>query len=227
MPKKTGIWFVTGTGTGVGKTLFTGLLLTHLRQMGLRALALKPFSSGGRGDAEVLQRIQDSDLTLDEVNPWSFERPLAPLIASKIEGFEVPLDGVKEHIFRMQKRCDVLLVEGAGGLLVPLGPGYSARDIIKILGCRAIIVARNRLGVINEVALTVEALERVCPDRARIVLMGGVAGDESVQTNESAIREVIADEVVAIPELDPDACVADQLFGTAKKLQKTLARVLV
>ena len=227
MPKQAGTWFVTGTGTGVGKTLFTGLLLAHLRQAGSHALALKPFCSGGRGDAEVLHSVQHADLSLEEVNPWSFERPLAPLIASRMEGSEVPFASAMEHILRMQGRCEVLLLEGAGGLLTPLGHGYSARDIIKALDCKVIIVARNRLGVINEVALTVEALDTGSTQRAKIVLMGGVPGDESVHTNESAIREVVGSEVLAFPELGPTSCAANQFLSTAKYFQKTLARVLV
>ena len=77
------IIFITGTDTGVGKTLLTGLLLHHLRQSGCHALAMKPFCSGSRADAEFLHAVQDGELTLDEINPFFFAEPLAPLVAAR------------------------------------------------------------------------------------------------------------------------------------------------
>ena len=76
------IIFVTGTDTGVGKTLLTALLLQHLRAHGQSALAIKPFCSGGREDAELLHSLQENELTLDEMNPFHFKKPLAPYLAA-------------------------------------------------------------------------------------------------------------------------------------------------
>src|SRR5438094_393958 len=91
------IIFITGTDTGVGKTVLTGLLLTHLRQTGVRALALKPFCSAGRADAELLHDLQDGELTLDEINPFHFKEPLAPLVAARLHRRKISLDQVLTH----------------------------------------------------------------------------------------------------------------------------------
>ena len=92
------VTFVTGTDTGVGKTVATACLLYHLRQLGVNAVALKPFCSGGRGDAEVLQAIQGPVLSLDEVKPFYFKQPLAPLVAAQKERRSIALDQVVEAI---------------------------------------------------------------------------------------------------------------------------------
>src|SRR5581483_3100804 len=81
-PRRAGrILFITGTDTGVGKTLLTAMLLHHLRVAGRRTLAMKPFCSGGRDDVELLHALQDGELTADEINPFYFSEPTAPLVA--------------------------------------------------------------------------------------------------------------------------------------------------
>src|ERR1035441_2988306 len=77
------IIFITGTDTGVGKTLLTGLHLHHLRQSGCHALAMKPFCSGSRADTEFLHTVQDAELAPEEITPFSISEPLAPLVAAR------------------------------------------------------------------------------------------------------------------------------------------------
>src|SRR5471032_2729870 len=112
--------FITGTDTGVGKTVLTALLTRFLRERGINAAALKPICSGSRADARALHAAMNGALTLDEINPWHFRAPIAPLLAARKAGQRVKLSQVRAHIHAMQKRFDVLLVEGAGGLLSPL-----------------------------------------------------------------------------------------------------------
>src|SRR5258708_17263219 len=147
----TKILFITGTDTGVGKTLLTAVLLCYLRGRGARALALKPFCSGGRADAELLHRLQEGDLSLDEVNPFYFFEPVAPLVSVRRHNNHVPIVGVAQHIRSIASRLasgdplqssnlknkrpkqtaeNYLLIEGSGGLLVPLGEGYTVLDLI-------------------------------------------------------------------------------------------------
>ena len=76
--------FITGTDTGVGKTVLTGLLLHHLREKGVRALAMKPFCSGSRRDVKLLKALQNSELTDDEINPYYFKEAVAPLVAARM-----------------------------------------------------------------------------------------------------------------------------------------------
>ena len=148
------IIFVTGTDTGAGKTVLTALLLAHLRGQGRDALGMKPFCSGDRGDARLLHSLQEGCLTLDEVNPFYFDKPLAPAAAPKRVPFQVALGRIRA----LADRCGVLLIEGAGGLLAPLGDDYTARDLIAALKCKTMVVSRNRLGTINHTLLSIEAL---------------------------------------------------------------------
>src|ERR1019366_7754762 len=114
------VYFITGTDTGVGKTVLTAMLTRFLRERGVNAAALKPICSGGRDDARELRAAMDGALSLDEINPWHFRAPIAPLLAARREQKRVKLSQVLAHVRAMQKRFDILLGEGAGGLLSPL-----------------------------------------------------------------------------------------------------------
>src|SRR5215831_11882028 len=139
-------FFITGTDTGVGKTVLTALLVRWLKEKDIRVAALKPIGSGGRDDARLLHTAMNGALTLDEINPWHFRAPIAPLLAARREHQRVGVAEVLAHIRALQKRFDVLLIEGAGGLLSPLGEDFSSRDLIAALNATPIIVCLNRLG---------------------------------------------------------------------------------
>src|SRR5690242_1368759 len=141
--------FITGTDTGVGKTLLTGLLLSHLRQNNVHALAMKPFCSGDRADVDLLYSLQDGELARDEINPFYFAKPLAPAAAARKDKPSVPLNEVLARIETVGKRCDLLLVEGIGGACVPLARDYLVADVIRQSGCKTIVVGSNRLGTIH------------------------------------------------------------------------------
>jgi dethiobiotin synthetase len=175
--------FITGTDTGVGKTVLTSLLARHLRERGVAVAALKPICSGGRSDARALRSALDGALTLDEINPWHFRAPLAPVLAARREHRRVDLAEVLAHLRNVQRRFDVVLVEGAGGLLSPLGEDFNARDLIGALRAVPIVVCPNRLGVVNHVLLTVETLPRVVACRAAVVLMAPHRPDLASRTN--------------------------------------------
>src|SRR5258708_28833128 len=115
------IFFITGTDTGVGKTVLTALLVKFLRECGVNAAALKPVCSGNRGDARKLFAAMDGALSLDEINPWHFRAAIVPLLAARRENKKVKLAQVLAHVRAMQRRFEILLVEGACGLLSPLG----------------------------------------------------------------------------------------------------------
>ncbi|HEY2329734.1 MAG TPA: dethiobiotin synthase, partial [Verrucomicrobiae bacterium] len=119
-------FFITGTDTGVGKTVLTALLAQFLRERGVRAAALKPICSGGRADAKMLHAALGGALTLDEINPWHFRAAIAPSLAAKLEKKSVTRAQVLAHIRATQKNFDVILVEGAGGLLSPLGEKFDS-----------------------------------------------------------------------------------------------------
>src|SRR5262249_26966634 len=138
----------------------------------VNALAMKPFCSGGRGDAELLHALQNNEVTLDEVNPFYFSRPLAPWVAVKYgkAGKQVPLKSALKRISELQKRCDLLLIEGSGGLLVPLGEKYTVLDLIGALKCEILLVGKNKLGTINHTLLSLSALQGIGVKRVAVVL---------------------------------------------------------
>jgi dethiobiotin synthetase len=176
-------FFITGTDTGVGKTVLTALLAQFLRERGVNAVALKPICSGGRADARALRATMDGVLSLDEINPWHFRAPIAPLLAACRERKRVHLSKVLAHVRALQKRFDVLLIEGAGGLLSPLGENFDSGDLIAALGALPLVVAPNRLGAVNHILLTLEVLPHSAAAGARVVLMSPPKQDAAVVTN--------------------------------------------
>jgi dethiobiotin synthetase len=182
-------FFITGTDTGVGKTVFTVSLLRSLRQKGANAAALKPICSGGRDDARKIFAVSDGALSLDEINPWHFRAAIAPSLAAREEKKKVKLAQAAAYIRAMQKRFEILLVEGAGGLLSPLGENFNSRDLILAARAVPVIVAPNRLGVVNQVLLTLEALPKNYRSKARVVLMPTPKPDGSTKSNATLLAE--------------------------------------
>jgi len=195
-------FFITGTDTGVGKTVLTALLTRHLRERGVNAAALKPICSGGRDDARALRAAMNGALSLDEINPWHFRLPIAPLLAARRDRKRVRLADVLAHVRMMQKRFDMVLVEGAGGLLSPLGGNFDSRDLITALGATPMVVCPNRLGAVNQVLLTLAALPRSASRRARVVLMSPSKPDSSTNTNAGLLAEFLdAKRIFCLPRL--------------------------
>ena len=218
--------FITGTDTGVGKTLLAAMLLQHLRRNGCNALAMKPFCSGGRGDARLLNRLQFQALSMDDMNPFCFQEPLAPGVAARIEGRTIRLAEAKARILAARSRCARLLVEGAGGLLAPLGEGFTLLDLVQELGGQVVVVGPNRLGVINHVLLTVQLLQIKGIKRIKAVLMGQRREDRSAESNPQVLAEILWPvRVYTIPYLGEKALQSGAIERTAKKIKKTLALI--
>jgi len=197
-------FFITGTDTGVGKTVLTALLVKFLRERGPAGgpAALKPVCSGGRADARALRTAMTGALTLDEINPWHFRPSIAPLLAARLEKRPVKLPQVIAHVRAMQKRFGMLLVEGAGGLLSPLGENFDSRDLILALRAIPIVVAPNRLGVVNQVLLTLEALPENLRSKARIVLVSQPKPDAAAKTNARLLAGLTKAKIVSLPWFD-------------------------
>lgn len=219
--------FITGTDTGVGKTVLTALLARFLRGRGINAAALKPICSGGRADARMLRAAMDNALSLDEINPWHFRALIAPLLGARRENRTVGFKQVLTHIRAMQKRFDVLLVEGAGGLLSPLGGGFNSRDLILALGATPLVVAQNRLGVVNQLLLTLESLPKQCRRKAKVVLMLPSKPDASTRANAGLLAEFFdAERIFTLPWLGKEFAVVEVLKNP--QARRTLrARTLV
>ena len=185
------ILFITGTDTGVGKTVFAALSTVYLRQNGFRVAALKPLCSGGREDARTLHAAAGKVLSLDEVNPWYFRLPLAPVLAARKEKKCVKLREVVAHIRHIAKQFEVVVVEGAGGLLIPMGEEFDSRDLIKALGAMPIIVCPNKLGAVNQVRLVLEVLPPGARANARVVLVNPMKPDAASRTNLELLTEFV------------------------------------
>jgi dethiobiotin synthetase len=220
-------FFITGTDTGVGKTVLASLLTRRLRERGVNAVALKPVCSGDRADARALHAASAGALTLDEINPWHFNAPVAPLLAARRERKRVALADVLAHVRALQKRFEVVLVEGAGGLLSPLGENFDSRDLIAALHVTPMVVCPNRLGSVNQILLTLAALPRSASCRARVVLMSPAKPDASASTNVSLLAEFLdAKRIFCLPHfgrrIDLDKVLKDaRVRRTLRALTRT------
>lgn len=187
-PSRSDIIFITGTDTGVGKTVLTALLLQQMRRSGLHALAMKPFCTGTREDVEILRAIQGDELPERLINPYFYAEPVAPWLAAKNSGKTVRLTNVINRINEAKRCCQMLLVEGAGGLLSPLGSRFTALDLIAELDCEVVVVAPNRLGCINQIGLVTHALASAGLPAPCVILMEQQLPDDSARSNQEALR---------------------------------------
>ena len=210
-------FFITGTDTGIGKTVLTALMAGFFRERGVRVAALKPICSGVRDDARVLYATLGGTLTLDEINPWHFRAAIAPVLAAQREKKTVKLAPVLTHIRAVRKNFDVTLIEGAGGLLSPLGADFDSRNMITALRATPVIVAPNRLGVVNHVLLTLEALPQSIRARTRIVLMTPPKADSATASNAGLLGQLSARDIYLLPWFGRN-------FSTDNVLQKPLVR---
>jgi dethiobiotin synthetase len=197
-----GTIFITGTDTGVGKTTLAVLLTRYLVRQGMHVGACKPLCSGDRADALGLQDACAGALPLDEVNPWHFRAPLAPVLAARREGVRVTKAMVLRHLRRARRRFDVIVIEGAGGLLTPLGEAFDARDLVAGLRALPVVVCPNRLGAVNQARLVLAALPPWASARAVVVLVNQLQPDLSSRTNAGLLREWVGPgRVLVLPWL--------------------------
>jgi dethiobiotin synthetase len=151
---------VTGTDTGVGKTYVTAGLTRTARAAGHDVVAAKPFCTGAAVDVAVLHAANAACEPEHTINPVWFRTPLAPFAAAMVENRHIDIGRVHQALFELVSRHAHVLVEGAGGLTVPILRDYDFRNLAEELGLEVILVAANRLGVLNHVRLTLEALHR-------------------------------------------------------------------
>ena len=202
-------------------------LAQYLRSKGARALAMKPFCSGGCDDVKLLQSVQPGELSGEEVNPFYFPEAVAPLVSARKHRRKITLTEAVRRIRAVERRCDILIVEGSGGLFVPLGENFMVADLIRALKCELLIVARNRLGTINHALLTVEAARKLRPQKMKVVLMDCGDRDESIATNFEILRELLAPiAIMEYPFLGQKALDSQGFPRKQKILEKVLARVL-
>lgn len=158
--------FVTGTDTGVGKTLVSCALLQAFAARGLRVAGMKPVAAGckmeGKSlvseDAEMLLAAGNTLTPLEQVNPYAFQPPLAPHIAAAMAGTEIALPPIIAAFEKLQAQADLVVVEGVGGFRVPLNDREDTADLAQLLGLPVVLVVGMRLGCLNHALLTAEAI---------------------------------------------------------------------
>ncbi|MEK7816516.1 MAG: dethiobiotin synthase [Pseudomonadota bacterium] len=161
-------WFITGTDTGVGKTRAAQALLVALAQAGHAAVGMKPIASGAgstpaglrHADAEALRAVSGVAADYDDINPYCFAPAVAPHLAAELAGIDIRPEKILEHFRRLQHRAAFVVVEGAGGWRVLLGPQLSMADLARALGLPVVLVVGMRLGCLSHALLTVEAIRR-------------------------------------------------------------------
>ena len=186
--------FITGTDTAVGKTHVTAALLTELRRRGVSAAAFKPIAcgKGGRHDAEIYAAIMNREQPLDVINPIYLRHPLAPSVAAKLEHKSIDLRKILRTYQQLSANYSVVLVEGAGGLLVPIRKNYFVADLAKALKLPLLIVARLGLGTINHTLLTVHQANAHGLKIAGLILNDTVGGGQGLaeKTNILALPKL-------------------------------------
>ena len=171
-------FFITGTDTGIGKTVVAEGLIRAMKAKGLSVCPMKPVESGcslKKGvlfppDAVTLLKASGADETLDDVNPYRLRNPIAPSVAAEFEGVKIEKKKIVSSYKRLSKKYDITIVEGAGGVMVPVYKKYLFLDLAKDLGLPLLIVARPGLGTINHTLLTIEAAKNRGLDIAGIVI---------------------------------------------------------
>jgi dethiobiotin synthetase len=162
------------------------------------------------------------------VNPFYFKQPLAPHLAAAASTREtIRLTKVVQHIKKIASRCDFLLVEGAGGVLVPLGKKWFVRELIGALNCRVIVVSRNQLGTINHTLLTEKALQDQRTKALKVVLMEQKTPDLSAKRNVAYLQQILAPKaVMGLDFLGQKARQPKVIRANAKRLKKVLAALV-
>jgi len=184
-------YFLTGTDTGVGKTYVASLLIRALRKAGFDTVGLKPICCGDRADAEALREAAEGELTLDDVNPVWFRFPAAPYTASIVENRLPDLDQIRDRFARIRKSRRSLIAEGVGGWLVPITQDFFVADLAAEFGLPVVVVAANRLGVLNHTLLTVRAIQERGLECAGVILNNISPEPDPVAATNRSILEYL------------------------------------
>lgn len=160
--------FVTGTDTGVGKTIITGLMARYLLNMGINVITQKWIETGTHGFSRDIsthlklmgKKKKDIKKYLPYMSPYTFKFPASPHLAARLEKRRINKEKIKNSYKYLEKRFDFVIVEGIGGALVPYREKRLVIDIARELKLPVFIVAENKLGAINHTLLTIEAIKK-------------------------------------------------------------------
>ncbi len=199
--------FVTGTGTEVGKTVVAAVVARTLAGAGRRVAVFKPAVTGLEAETEpdhaLLRRAAGSAQSDQEIAPYRFQPPVSPHLGAELAGREIDPGLLRAGARGACEGADVLVVEGVGGLLVPLTLGYSVRDFARDLGLPLVVAAAPGLGTINHTLLTIEAAATAGIEVRLVVLTPWPADPSAVERSNRETIERLSDKPVAtLPQLD-------------------------
>ncbi|MBV8782080.1 MAG: dethiobiotin synthase [Phycisphaerae bacterium] len=230
--------FITGTDTGIGKTVVAGAIADWFRRHQYRVAVCKPVATGCERrreglvseDAEFLAACADASHPLDVICPQRYVEPQAPAVAAQRAGQPLDWSAIDRSLQTMSSAADVLIVEGVGGILVPLDDDYTVLDLAIRLNMPTLIVARPGLGTINHTLLTAAVLRGADVPVAGVVINRYPTDTPGVaeETNPDAIERwgrvpvlcVIPDEPAVTPRLSPAIRSAIDQIDWAKLIAK-------
>jgi dethiobiotin synthetase len=164
-------YFITGTDTGIGKTLVSCALLHAFAENGKKVIGMKPIAAGSENgrwlDVDLLMAASTVSAPNKIVNPFALVPSLAPHIAAKQANIEIDLAAIKSAYDELQEMADVIIVEGVGGFMVPLNDQHDGTDLARMLGLPVIMVVGLRLGCLNHALMTAQTI------RANKLLLSG------------------------------------------------------
>lgn len=204
-------YFVTGTDTGVGKTLVSCALLHAFAARGRRVVGMKPVAAGCDDDMhEDVRRLRAASNVLaglGQINPYSFVRPVAPHLAARFAGVSINLDRILEAYSELNAQADKVIVEGAGGFRVPLNDEQDSADLVQQMNIPVVLVVGMRLGCLNHALLTAEAIAARGLTLAGWVANMVDAGMAMPDENIAALKQRIAAPLLGIVphSAQPDA----------------------
>jgi len=193
---------VLGTDTGVGKTVVTAGVVGRLREEGYDARGIKPCQTGYPPDDDAGFVVDACGTDAAAVCLRRLEPPLAPEVAADREGVDLSYDEIRDGCETHLDAAEIGILEGIGGLRVPLADGREVVDLVVDLDLPVLVVARSGLGTLNHTALTVEALDRRGLDVVGIVLNEYEGASVAEKTNPAVIERMTQVPVVTMPELD-------------------------
>ncbi len=220
--------FIAGTDTGVGKSVVTGLLARYMNEIGEKVITQKWVQTGCKYYSDDIERhrkiapfLKDQNHALErDIVPYLFEMPSSPHLASSMQNICIDLEKIKSSYLELEKNFDRVIVEGAGGLMVPLTEEKLFIDLLEELKLPTIVVVGNKLGAINHSLLSFEALRK-----RNIPILGAIYNNifetdmDILEDNEHIIRKLSGINTLAfLDKKDSDELLYEQFHATKTDL---------
>ncbi len=224
--------FVTGTDTGIGKTIVTGLLARFLKEKGKNVITQKWIQTGSSGltsDIEThleIMGLSKNDIKkyLPYVSPYIFKAPCSPHLACKSEGKKISAEKIKRSFKILSGEFDFVIIEGVGGALVPFNEKSLVIDIAKELDLAVLVVAGNELGAINHTLLTIEALKNRGMKLLGVIFNNAKGEDKKILADNPRIIQALSREKVfgVLPWIEEHDKLYKKFIPIGQRIEKIL-----